>query len=158
MAVKPIPDGYGTVTPYLAVDGAKKAIEFYGKAFGAKERFVMPGPGDTVGHAELEIGDSVVMISDPFPQSSIKAPTEVGATTAGVFLYVEDVDKAFKQAIDSGAEQVSAPEDMFWGDRFASVKDPFGHQWQMATHVEDVSPEDMGKRAEEAMASMMAGA
>ena len=140
MAVKPIPDGYRTVTPYLAVDGAKKAIEFYGKAFGAKERFVMPGPGDTIGHAELEIGDSLVMISDPFPQSSIKSPTEVGATTA------------------AGAEQVSAPEDMFWGDRFASVKDPYGHQWQMATHVEDVSPEDMGKRAEEAMASMMAGA
>ena len=158
MPVKPIPDGYHTVTPYLAVDGAKKAIDFYKRAFGAKERAVMPGPGDTIGHAELEIGDSVVMVSDPFPQSSIKAPTEVGATTAGVFLYVEDVDAAFKQAIDAGATEGNAPEDMFWGDRFASVKDPFGHQWQMATHVEDVSPEDMAKRAEEAMASMMAGA
>jgi PhnB protein len=158
MAVKPIPEGYRTVTPYLAVDGAKKALEFYKRAFGAKERLVMPGPGDTIGHAEIEIGDSLVMVSDPFPQSTIKAPTEVGATTAGVFLYVEDVDEAFKRAIDAGAQEGSAPENMFWGDRFASVTDPFGHQWQMATHVEDVSPEDMAERAKEAMASMMAGA
>ena len=154
MAVKPIPDGYRTVTPYLAVDGAKKAIEFYGKAFGAKERFVMPGPGDTIGHAELEIGDSLVMISDPFPQSSIKSPTEVGASTAGVFLYVEDVDKSFKQAIDAGAEQVSAPEDMFWGDRFGTVADPFGHVWAMATHKEDLSEEEMAERSKAAMAEM----
>ena len=156
MAPRPVPEGYNTVTPYLAVDGAKKAIEFYKRAFGATERLVMPGPGDTIGHAEIEIGDSVVMVSDPFPQSSIKAPTAVGATTAGVFLYVEDVDEVFKQAIDAGGTEVSAPENMFWGDRFASVADPFGHQWQMATHVEDVSPEDMAERAKEAMASMMA--
>ena len=156
MAPKPVPEGYNTVTPYLAVDGAKKAIEFYKRAFGATERLVMPGPGDTIGHAEIEIGDSVVMVSDPFPQSSIKAPTAVGATTAGVFLYVDDVDEVFKQAIDAGGTEVSAPENMFWGDRFASVADPFGHQWQMATHVEDVSPEDMAERAKEAMASMMA--
>ena len=156
MAPKPVPEGYNTVTPYLAVDGAKKAIEFYKRAFGATERLVMPGPGDTIGHAEIEIGDSVVMVSDPFPQSSIKAPTTVGATTAGVFLYVDDVDEIFKQAIDAGGTEVSAPENMFWGDRFASIADPFGHQWQMATHVEDVSPEDMAARAKEAMASMMA--
>ena len=156
MAPKPVPEGYNTVTPYLAVDGAKKAIEFYKRAFGATERLVMPGPGDTIGHAEIEIGDSVVMVSDPFPQSSIKAPTAVGATTAGVFLYVDDVDEVFKQAIDAGGTEVSAPENMFWGDRFASIADPFGHQWQMATHVEDVSPEDMAARAKEAMASMMA--
>ncbi len=156
MAPKPVPEGYNTVTPYLAVDGAKKAIEFYKRAFGATERLVMPGPGDTIGHAEIEIGDSVVMVSDPFPQSSIKAPTAVGATTAGVFLYVDDVDEVFKQAIDAGGTEVSAPENMFWGDRFASIADPFGHQWQMATHVEDVSPEDMAERAKEAMASMMA--
>ena len=154
MAVKPIPDGYSTVTPYLAVDGAKKAIEFYGKAFGAKERFVMPGPDDTIGHAELEIGNSIVMLSDPFPQSSIKPPTELGGTTAGVFLYVEDIDEVFKQAIDAGATETMAPENMFWGDRFGSVTDPFGHSWQIATHVEDVSPEDMVERAKEAMASM----
>ena len=154
MAVQPIPDGYSTVTPYLAVDGAKKAIEFYKRAFGAKERTIMPGPGDTIGHAELEIGDSIVMVSDPFPQSSIKPPTELGGTTAGVFLYVEDVDEVFKQAIDAGATEASAPENMFWGDRFGSVTDPFGHSWQIATHVEDVSPEDMAERAKEAMASM----
>jgi PhnB protein len=154
MAVQPIPDGYRTVTPYLTVDGAKKAIEFYKRAFGAKERSIMPGPGDTIGHAELEIGDSIVMLSDPFPQSSIKAPTELGGTTAGVFLYVEDVDEVFKQAIDAGATETMAPDNMFWGDRFGSVTDPFGHSWQIATHVEDVSPEDMAERAKEAMASM----
>jgi PhnB protein len=154
MAVQPIPDGYSTVTPYLAVDGAKKAIEFYKRAFGAKERSIMPGPGDTIGHAELEIGNSIVMLSDPFPQSSIKPPTELGGTTAGVFLYVEDIDEVFKQAIDAGATETMAPENMFWGDRFGSVTDPFGHSWQIATHVEDVSPEDMAERAKEAMASM----
>ncbi|HET9673557.1 MAG TPA: VOC family protein [Gaiellaceae bacterium] len=154
MAVQPIPDGYRTVTPYLTVDGAKKAIEFYKRAFGAEERSIMPGPGDTIGHAELQIGDSIVMLSDPFPQSSIKAPTALGGTTAGVFLYVEDVDEVFKQAIDAGATETMAPEKMFWGDRFGSVTDPFGHSWQIATHVEDVSPEDMAERAKEAMASM----
>ena len=154
MAVQPIPDGYSTVTPYLAVDGAKKAIEFYKRAFGAKERSIMPGPGDTIGHAELEIGNSIVMLSDPFPQSSIKPPTELGGTTAGVFLYVEDIDEVFKQAIDAGATETMAPENMFWGDRFGSVTDPFGHSWQIATHVEDVSPEDMAERSKAAMAAM----
>lgn len=154
MPPKPIPEGYHTITPYLSVDDAAKAIDFYQRAFGAKERFRMPGPDDKIAHAELEIGDSLVMLSDPFPQAQSKSPKEAGTTTVGLFLYVEDVDAVFKQAVDAGATAMTEPEDMFWGDRFGSVADPFGHHWQIATHVEDVAPEEMGKRAEEAMASM----
>ena len=154
MAPKPIPEGYNTATPYLVVEGAKEAIEFYKRAFGATERSVMPGPDDKIAHAEIEIGDSVIMVSDPFPQSSMKSPKELGGTATGLFLYVEDVDEVFKQAIDAGATETMAPENQFWGDRFGSVTDPFGHSWQIATHVEDVSEEDMAERAKEAMAAM----
>jgi PhnB protein len=154
MPVQPVPEGYHTVTPYLAVDDATAAIDFYQRAFGAKERSRMSGPHGTIGHAELEIGDSLVMLSDPFPQSSAKPPKELGGTSVGVFLYVEDVDALYKQAIDAGATSTMEPVDQFWGDRFGSVTDPFGHSWQIATHVEDVSPEEMAKRAEEWMASM----
>jgi len=152
--VKPIPEGYNTITPYLAVDDATKAIEFYKRAFGAKERVRMPGPNDTIAHAELEIGDSLVMLSDPFPQSSIKTPKALGGTTGGIFTYVEDVDEVIQQAIDAGATLTTPVENQFWGDRFGSVTDPFGHQWQIATHVEDLSPEEIEKRGQEAMASM----
>ena len=158
MPAKAIPEGYHSITPYLVVDDASGAIEFYKRAFGAKENLRMPTPDGKVAHAELAIGDSLIMLSDPFDQGSTKTPKALGATTIGIFLYTEDVDETYKQALDAGATSTQEPEDMFWGDRFASVKDPYGHQWQMATHVEDVSPEDMGKRAEEAMASMMAGA
>jgi PhnB protein len=151
---KRIPEGYHALTPYLAVDNAAQAIEFYKRAFGAKERLSMPGPGGTIAHAELEIGDSVVMLSDPFPQSSVKTPKELGGTTAGVFMYVEDVDEVVKQAIDAGAKVTSPVEDQFWGDRFGKVADPFGHEWQIATHVEDVTPEQIAERSKEAMASM----
>jgi PhnB protein len=154
MAVQPVPEGYHTVTPYLAVDDATAAIDFYERAFGAKERLRMSGPADTIAHAELEIGDALIMLSDPFPQSTARPPKELGGTSAGVFLYVEDVDAAYKQAIDAGATSASEPEDMFWGDRFGSVTDPFGHSWQIATHVEDVSPEEIAKRSEEWMASL----
>jgi PhnB protein len=154
MAPKPIPEGYHAVTPYLVVDGARDAIEFYKRAFGATERSVMPGPDNKVAHAEIQIGDSVLMVSDPFPQASTKSPKELGGTTTGMFLYVEDVDEVFKQAIDAGATETMAPSDQFWGDRFGSVTDPFGHSWQIATHVEDVSEEDMAERAKEAMAAM----
>jgi PhnB protein len=151
---KPIPKGYHALTPSLAVDNAAKAIEFYKRAFGANERLRMPGPGDTIGHAELEIGDSVLMLSDPFPQSSLKTPKEVGGTSVGIFLYVEDVDEVVQQAIDAGATVSMPVEDQFWGDRFGSVTDPFGHLWQIATHKEDLSPEEIMERGKTAMASM----
>lgn len=151
---KPIPDGYHTVTPYLAFEDAAEAIEFYKKAFGAKERMRMESPNGQIGHAELEIGDSLVMLADAFPQSTTRPPSELGGTTAGVFLYVEDVDAVVKQATNAGATITMEVADQFWGDRFGSVKDPFGHSWSVATHVEDVPPEEMAERAKEAMAAM----
>ena len=154
MAVKPIPEGYHTLTPFLSLDDASAAIEFYKKAFGATERMRMPAPDGRVAHAELQIGDSVVMLSDMFEQSQGKTPKQAGGTTVGLLLYVEDVDEVYKQAIDAGAKSTQEPEDMFWGDRFSRITDPFGHDWQIATHVEDVSPEDMQERSKEAMASM----
>ena len=153
MSVKPIPDGYHSVQTYLAVDDAAKAIDWYKQVFGATERFRMNGPGGKIGHAELQIGDSVVMLSDPFPQSSTKPPRELGGTSATVMLYVEDVDGTVKQAVDAGATVTMEVSDQFWGDRFGSVTDPFGHSWGIATHVEDVPPDEMEKRA----AQMMGG-
>ena len=154
MATKPIPEGYHTLTPYLAVDNATEAIEFYKRAFGAKERVLMPGPEGTIGHAELEIGDSLVMLSDPFPQSSVRPPKELGATTASVFMYVEDVDAVVAQAVGEGATITMEVEDQFWGDRFGTVTDPFGHVWSIATHVEDLTPEEIDERSKAAMAAM----
>ena len=154
MPPKPIPEGYHTITPYLAVEDAAGAIEFYKRAFGAKERVRMHGPDGKIGHAELEIGDSLVMLSDPFPQSTTKPPKELGGSSASVFMYVEDVDAVVQDAIDAGAEIKMPIENMFWGDRFGSIADPFGHTWSIATHVEDVPPEEMEERAKAAMASM----
>jgi PhnB protein len=154
MAVKPIPEGYRSVTPYLALDDAAAAIEYYKKAFGAKERARMEVPGGKIGHAELEIGDSIVMLSDALPQFTTKPPKELGGTSASVMLYVEDVDAVVKQAVDAGAAIDVEVADQFWGDRFGSVQDPFGHLWTIATHVEDVPPEEMAGRAKAAMAAM----
>jgi PhnB protein len=154
MAVKPIPEGYHTVTPYLAVDDAAEAIEYYKKAFGAKERVRMEAPGGKIGHAELEIGDSLVMLSDALPQFSTRPPKELGGTSVSVFMYAEDVDAVVKQAVDAGATITMEVADQFWGDRFGSVQDPFGHLWSIATHVEDVPPEEMAERAKAAMAAM----
>jgi PhnB protein len=154
MAVKPIPEGYRTVTPYLAVDDAAEAIEYYKKAFGAKERVRMETPDEKIGHAELEIGDSLVMLSDPIPEATTRTPKELGGTSASVFLYVEDVDAVVKRAVDAGATVTMEVADQFWGDRFGSVQDPFGHSWSIATHVEDVPPEEMPERAKKAMAAM----
>jgi PhnB protein len=154
MAAKPIPEGYQTVTPYLAVDDAVEAIEYYKKAFGARERARMEAPEGKIGHAELEIGDSVVMLSDPFPQATTKPPKELGGTSASVFMYVEDVDAVVKEAVDAGATITMEVADQFWGDRLGSVTDPFGHSWSIATHIEDVPPEEMAERAKEAMAAM----
>jgi PhnB protein len=154
MATKPIPEGYHSVTPYLAVDDAAQAIEYYKKAFGAKERMRMHAPDGKIGHAELEIGDALVMLSDPFPHASTRPPKELGGTSASVFMYVEDVDDVVKQAVNEGATLTMEVADQFWGDRFGTVTDPFGHVWSIATHVEDVPPEEMAERAKEAMAAM----
>ncbi len=154
MATKPIPEGYHTLTPYLAVDDAAQAIEYYKNAFGAKERMRMETPDGKIGHAELEIGDSMVMLSDPFPQATTRPPKELGGTSGSVFMYVEDVDAVVKQAVDTGATITMEVADQFWGDRFGSIQDPFGHSWSIATHVEDVPPEEMAERAKAAMAAM----
>jgi PhnB protein len=152
---KPIPDGYRTVTPYLTVTGAAQALDFYKQAFGAQEVERMTGPdGQSVMHAEIRIGDSIVMLSDEFPQMGSRSPQTLGGTTASVFLYVPDVDTAFQRAIDAGAKATMAPTDMFWGDRFGKLVDPFGHEWGMATHKEDLGPEEIRKRGAAAMASM----
>jgi PhnB protein len=152
---KPIPDGYRTVTPYLTVKGAAQAIDFYKRAFGAQEIERMTGPdGKSVMHAEIKIGDSIVMLTDEMPQMGTRSPQTLGGTTASVFLYVPDVDSAFKRAVDAGAKATMPPADMFWGDRFGKLVDPFGHEWGMATHKEDLSPEEVRKRAAAAMASM----
>jgi PhnB protein len=153
---KPIPEGYHSVSPYLAVDDAAKAIDFYKHAFGAEEQVRMHGPDGKIGHAELQVGDSKVMLSDPFPQASTKPPKELGGTTASVFMYVEDVDAVVKQAVDAGATVTMEVADQFWGDRFGSVTDPYGHLWSVATHVEDVPPEEIAERAKAAMAEMSA--
>ena len=141
----PIPEGYNSVTPYLVVDDAAKAIEFYKKAFGADEKFRMP-MGDMIGHAEIKIGDSFVMLADEFPDMDHLGPKSRGGTTVSLLLYVNDVDSAFKTAIDAGAKQLRPLENQFWGDRMGSLTDPFGHQWSLATHVEDVSEEEMESR------------
>jgi PhnB protein len=154
MATKAIPEGYHTVTPYLAVDDAAAAIEYYAKAFGAKETVRMDGADGMIAHAELEIGDSRIMLSDPFPHASTKPPKELRGTSVSIFMYVEDVDSVVKQAVDAGATITMEVADQFWGDRMGSIQDPFGHSWSLGTHVEDVPPEEMEERAKAAMASM----
>jgi PhnB protein len=145
--VKPIPDNYPQVVPYLCVGGASAAIEFYRKVFGATERMRMAEPDGRLGHAELEIGTAVIMLSDEFPDLGVRAPETVGGTSVTMHLYVEDVDDVFARAIDAGATALSAVENQFYGDRNGRFEDPFGHRWSVATHVEDVSPEDMARRA-----------
>jgi PhnB protein len=157
MATQPVPEGYHTVTPYLAVDDAARAIEYYTQAFGAKELVRMDAPGGKIGHAELEIGDSRIMLSDPFPQASTRPPKELGGSSFSVMMYVEDVDAAVKRAVDAGATVTMEPADQFWGDRFGTVTDPFGHVWGLATHVEDVPPDEMAERMKKAMSQMASG-
>ena len=153
---KPVPEGFHSLNAYLAVDDAAAAIEFYKRAFGANERSRIPGPDGKIGHAELEIGDSVVMLADPFPESSYAAPKQLGGTSVGLLLYTEDVDATVQKATDAGGTISMPVQDMFWGDRFGQVTDPFGHVWQIATHVEDVPPAEMEERAKAAMAAMTA--
>jgi PhnB protein len=150
MAVKPIPEGYRSVTPYLAVKQAADAIEFYRRAFGAKERMRMPGPDGKVGHAELEIGNSVIMLADEHPEMDFRGPVSIGGTSVTLHLYVPDVDATFSKATAAGAKPVRAVEDQFYGDRAGSVRDPFGHVWHIATRKEELTTEELRRRAEAA--------
>jgi PhnB protein len=154
MAVNPIPKGYHSVTPYLVVNDGNRAIEFYKKAFGATEINRMAGPDGKIGHAELKIGDSMIMLSDEMPGATGRSPQSLGGSAVSIFLYIENVDSVFNQAIKGGAKADMPPQDMFWGDRFGKLTDPFGHLWGLATHIEDVAPQEMEKRAQAAMAQM----
>jgi len=145
---KPIPEGYNSVTPYLVVDDAKRALEFYTKAFGAEEKFRLP-MGEKIGHAEIKIGDSFVMLADEFPEMGHLGPNSRGGPTSSIVLYVEDVDTSFKKALGAGAKEHRKVENQFWGDRMGTLTDPFGHQWSLATHVEDVSESEMQTRMEQ---------
>jgi PhnB protein len=150
---KAIPDDYPRVTPYLYIDGANAAIDFYCSVLGASERMRIPAPEETVGHAELEIGDSVIMLADANPEMDVRSPKSVGGTPMALHVYVDDVDTVFGKALDAGAKQLRPVENQFYGDRSGQFEDPFGHRWNVATHVEDVPPDEMAKRA----AAMAAG-
>ena len=154
MAVKPIPEGYHTLTPYMTVRDAARAIEFYKKAFGATERGVMKDPTGKVMHAELIIGDSIVMLADEFPDYGALSPETVGGSSMGLHIYVENVDAAFDRAIKAGAQVEMPVMDQFWGDRYGKLKDPFGHKWSIATHTKDLSADEMKRGMEDAMAKM----
>jgi PhnB protein len=150
--VKPIPDGYPRVSPHLSIAGASEAIDFYTEVLAARERMRMATPEGAVAHAEIEIGDSVIMIGEEMPGGRDPSPQTVGGSPVALFVYLEEVDEVFKRAIEAGAKEVQAPEDQFYGDRVAMFDDPFGHRWNIATHIEDVSPDEMGRRAAEAAA------
>lgn len=145
--VKPIPKGYHSVTPYLVVDNAVEAIDYYKRAFGAKEVFRMSGPGNKIAHAEIQIGDSRVMLTDASTEMKTVSPKAIGGTPVSLMIYVEDVDTVFKAAIKAGGGQIRAVEDMYYGDRSGSLKDPFGHHWHISTHKEDLTPEEIQHRA-----------
>jgi PhnB protein len=146
MSVKPVPEGYHTVTPYLIVKGAARAIEFYTRAFGATESARLEGPGERIGHAEVRIGDSMIMLADEHPEMGIVGPETLGGSPASICLYVPDVDSRFARAIDAGATVKRPLADQFYGDRSGTLTDPFGHVWTIATHQEDVSMEEMNRR------------
>jgi PhnB protein len=151
--VKPIPDGYPRLNAYLIVDGAAKAIAFYTRVFGARERMRLDAPGDKVGHAELEIGDSLIMIADEFPQMDAFAPAKFGGSPVGLHIYVADVDAVMREAVAAGARLIRKVENQFYGDRSGTIEDPFGHRWHVSTHVEDVSHDEIARR----MANMAKG-
>ncbi len=151
VGVQPIPDGYPRVIPYLSVDGAGAAIDFYAHVFAATEQVRMPGPDGKVGHAELAIGDSLIMLADVFPDMGNQTPAALGGTSVTLMVYVEDVDAVFARAIEAGGTAERKVEDQFYGDRAGQFVDPFGHKWFVATHVEDVPPDEMARRAAAAM-------
>jgi PhnB protein len=150
--VKPIPDAYPRVSPHLSIVGATEAIEFYKSVLGASERMRMATPDGAIAHAEIEIGDSVIMVGEEMSGGTDPSPKVPGGSPVALFVYVEDVDDVFRRAVGAGAATVSEPEDRFYGDRIAMFDDPFGHRWNIATHIEDVPPEEMERRAAEAMA------
>ena len=154
----PIPDGFTSVTPHLVINGCDKALDFYEKAFGAEILARSPGPDGRMWHAEMRIGDAIIMMADEFPEMSktSRAPATAGATTVIIHIYCADTDALFARAVKAGATVAMPPMDMFWGDRYSQVTDPFGHSWAIATHVEDLTPEQMQKRGQEAMAAMEA--
>jgi PhnB protein len=153
MAAKPIPDGYHTATPYLIVNGTAEAIEFYKRAFGATELLRITDPQGRIGHAEIRIGDSVIMLADEHPDMGYRGPRSMGGSSVSILLYVDDVDTIFGRAVSAGATVQRPIANQFYGDRSGKVEDPFGHVWSIATHVEDVPPEEMRRRAEAAMRS-----
>jgi PhnB protein len=148
--VNPIPEGYPRVSPYLIVDGAAAAIEFYSSVLGATERWRMPDREDKIGHAELQMGDSVVMLADEYPEMGLRGPKSLGGSPVTISVYVEDVDAVFDRAVKAGATSLRPVEDQFYGDRSGQFEDPFGHRWSVASHIEDVSPEEMAERAAQA--------
>jgi PhnB protein len=150
--VKPVPQGYHTATPYLTIKNAARALDFYKKAFGAQEVARMDAPDGKVAHAEIKVGDSMIMIAEETPGSGNRSPESLGGTTASIFLYVDNADAIFEKAVSAGAQVETALADMFWGDRYGKLKDPFGHSWSVATHKEDVAPAEMEKRMQDAMA------
>ena len=154
MSVKPIPDGYHSLTPFLTVRDAARAIEFYKQAFGAKERGVMKGPDGKVMHAELMIGDSIIMLADEFPEFGSLSPESTGGAGMGLHIYLDGVDAAFDQAVKAGAQIEMPVMDQFWGDRYGKLKDPFGHKWSIATHTKDLSMDEMKQGMDEALAQM----
>ena len=145
--IKPIPDGYRSVAPYLIIDGAAKALDFYKKAFGATERMRMPSPGGKVGHAEIQLGDCVIMLADEHPEIGARGPRAFGGSPVSLHVYVPDVDAVVKAAVAAGAKVTRPVENQFYGDRLGTIEDPFGHQWHISTHVEDVTPDEMARRA-----------
>jgi len=157
MAVKPIPTGYASITPYLCIKGAAAAIDYYRQVFNAEERMRMPMPDGKVAHAELQIGGSVIMLADEFPEMDFLSPATIGGTGVSLMLYVQDCDKTFARAIELGATSQTQLQDQFWGDRCGTVKDPYGHVWTIATHIEDVSPEEMARRSAEFTKQMQEG-
>jgi len=158
MSVKPIPDGYHSITPYLTVRGAERAIEFYKQAFGATERGVMKGPDGKVMHAEIMIGDSVIMLGDEMPEFGALSPESIGGSPLGLHIYVDGVDAAFDRAVKAGAHVEMPVMDQFWGDRYGKLKDPFGHKWSIATHTKDLSVDEMKHSMDEAMANLQKSA
>jgi PhnB protein len=148
MSVKPIPDGYSSVTPYLIVTGAARALDYYKMAFDAKELMRMPGPDGKVAHAEMQIGDAKIMLADEMPAMGHKSPQTLGGSGVGLMLYVTDVDRIFERAVNAGGTVKQPLTNQFYGDRSGTVTDPFGHVWTIATHVEDVSEEEMQRRME----------
>jgi PhnB protein len=153
MATKSIPDGYHSVTPYLIVKGGAEAINFYKRAFGAVEQMRMASPDGRIGHAEIKIGDSVIMLADEHPESGHRSPQSLGGAGVSLMVYVDQVDEVFKQAVASGAKELRPLKNQFYGDRSGTLQDPFGHQWTLATHIEDVAPDEMRRRAEKFMQS-----